>query len=169
MKKQHVLGIVWLLALSNLYAARDEWQHAPKENPYTVDHLLHKISDKTATKISFAGYVKWETFWDTRQMFEGGAGQFSIFPRAKDFDPCCKDINDHSSFNMSAIETRIRVNAIGPDVRKAHSLAAIEFDFWGNEIDLLTLSENVDSTISRIRMRLAYLKLEWEHTSMLAG
>ena len=108
--------------------------------------------------IRVSGYIKWESFADSRQVFGFRDDQDPYYPEKKDLDANCQDINAKAQFQMAAIQTRLHIDADGPNISQATSLGVMEADFFGK------------SGISNIiRMRHAYLKLMWKKVSVLGG
>lgn len=106
------------------------------------------------------GYVLHEPFWDSRQVLSLDEGMFLYAPKPALCDPLGKDINAVGQFNMAVIESKTRAKLYGPKVLNAESFGYIEVDFIGSDI-----------VTSRLRCRLAYLKLTWKDsgTFFLAG
>lgn len=107
--------------------------------------------------IKISGYVQHESFWDSRQVVGFREDHYLLYPEKKVFDAQCQDINARGQFNMVAIQTRLRVDADGPQIGGAQSAATIEADFFGRGIS------------NSVRMRHAFLKLDWDHLHLLAG
>lgn len=108
--------------------------------------------------IRVSGYIKWESYGDSRQVVGGGNDQYLLFPKKKDLDANCQDINANGQFQMVAIQSRLHIDADGPTIGRAASLGVVEADFFGKA-----------GIVNIIRMRHAYLKLMWEKISILAG
>lgn len=107
-----------------------------------------------------SGYVAYVPFWDTRQVDSIFEGLFLFAPKPVVYDPICKDINGTGQCNMVVMETRGRAKLYGPKVLGANSFGYIEADFLGTDV-----------VASRLRCRLAFLKLTWEDagTYMITG
>ncbi len=104
------------------------------------------------------GFIKYESFWDSRQVVGARNDQILLYPKKKLFDSNCQDINAKSQFEMVAIQTRLHIEADGPTIERAKSCGTVEADFFGK------------AEISNIvRMRLAYLNLAWEKIALRAG
>src|SRR5580704_15549039 len=61
-----------------------------------------------------SGYIKHETFFDSRQVVAYGDGESLLWPENKLPDACCTDINAQSQFNMVPIETVVSCRWCGP-------------------------------------------------------
>ncbi len=91
--------------------------------------------------ITLYGYVKLDASYDSSETHNGN---FAMWVRRGD------DYGD-GEFNMSARETRLGLNIIGPGAGAMQSSGVIEIDFCGSG------GENT----AEPRMRLAYLELDW--------
>ncbi len=109
--------------------------------------------------IKFKGYIRTETFWDSRQTATSREGNVPLYPKAEVLDKKDKDINSQPSFNMMTIVTRMKAVVSAPDVLGAKTSGAIEIDFLGN----------ADGTINMPRMRHAFIKLNWDKMEILTG
>ncbi len=116
-----------------------------------------KKEKKTSTK--FYGFVKNDFFVDSRQTVSAREGHFLLFPKPISEDADGNDINSHSSFNFLSIQTRVGVAISGPDVLGAKTSAKVEGDFFAQANDNINL----------LRLRHAYIKLNWENTELLMG
>jgi hypothetical protein len=110
-------------------------------------------------EIKFTGYVKTDMFYDTRQNIAVREGHFLLFPENIKKDPDGKDLNAVSQFNMLSIQSRLGVTATGPEAFGAKTTGVIEGDFFGQ----------LEANINLIRMRHAYMKLNWDKTELLIG
>ena len=108
--------------------------------------------------VKFGGYIKSEFFWDTRQVVGAAEDQILLFPEKQVLDADCNDINAQGQFNSVAIQTRMRFEIDGPQIKHATSKGVIEYDFFGKK-DIANL----------MRMRHAHLILSWKKVEMLAG
>ncbi|MFW5805537.1 MAG: hypothetical protein ACOCVX_03315 [Bacteroidales bacterium] len=105
------------------------------------------------------GYVKLDAFYDTRETVNGREGHFLLWPAPPVYDTEGNDINDKASFNMLAVQSNFGFSVTGPQVLKANTSARIEGDFFGQKNDNVNL----------VRLRHAYLKMQWNTTELLAG
>ncbi len=130
-----------------------------------MHHIAHAKEEETKLyplqsflPVRVSGYVKHESFADSRQVVGFQDDQVLLYPEKKLLDSYCQDINARGQFDMVAIQTRLRLEADGPKIGGAKSCATIEADFYGK------------AGISNIvRMRHAFLKLAWEKVSVLGG
>ncbi len=123
-------------------------------DPYALD----KFRTDLPVKAKFSGYVAHAAWWDSRQIIQFGDGYNMLYPKKRDFDPDCRDINARGQANMTMIETRQRIELFGPKILGAKSFAYIETSFFGNGI-----------VINRLRMRSAFVQLTWPDSKVLLG
>jgi hypothetical protein len=116
--------------------------------------------EKTSTyKLAVSGYVRADAIFDSRQVVEAREGFLLFYPKRPVFDKIGKDINAQPSFNQYAMISRVTLKATGPDVLGAKVQGLIEADFTG-----ASNSEN-----NSLRLRHAYISLQWTKTRLLAG
>ncbi len=116
-------------------------------------------SAPTLPNVKLSGYVKTDVFYDTRQTVSAREGHFLLFPAAGQADASGNDINAHAGFNILPIQSNLSVNATGPQIYGAQVSACLEGDFFGQS--------NVN--INLLRLRHAYVKMQWEKTEVLVG
>ncbi len=122
-----------------------------------------KAQDSTQTKkkikIDIHGFIKTDYWYDTRQVAYAREGLFTLFPKDIKNDKFGNDINAESSFNYSAITSRLNFKIKGFDAFGAKTFGFIEADFSG--------ASNL--TINTFRLRHAYLQFNWSKTELLLG
>ena len=109
--------------------------------------------------VEITGFVKNDVFYDTRQNVSAREGHFLLWPSAEMIDENGQDINARSSLNMLAIQSRLSCKITGPDALNAKTSGVIEGDFFSQANDNINL----------LRLRHAYIKLNWEKTEVLTG
>jgi len=109
--------------------------------------------------VKFSGFVKNDFFWDTRQTVAAREGHFLLWPTPVNLDENGEDINKQASFNFLAIQSRLTAKISGPDALGAKTSGLIEGDFFAQANDNINL----------LRLRHAFVKLNWEHTEVMAG
>jgi len=82
-----------------------------------------------------------------------------LYPTNENLDINGKDINANSNFNILSIQTRLNGKITGPDAFGGATSGAIEGEFFGTS----------DGDVNGFRLRHAYVKLDWENTSILIG
>ncbi len=121
---------------------------------------LDTVKDNYYKKhIEIHGFIKSDAWFDSRQVLVSREGLFALFPLDVQYDQNGKDINAQSSFNFSAISTRIGLKFKNFSAFGATASALIEADFTGAS----------NATINTLRLRHAYLKLHWERHELLMG
>lgn len=117
-----------------------------------------KFHDVYDIPVELSGYVKHESFWDSRQVVGEGFDQVLLYPEPKKLDNLCDDINGRGQFDSVPIQTRLHIDIDGPQIRNATSSAVIEGHFFGRaEI------HNIFS------LRHAYFKLDWGNVEFIGG
>lgn len=109
--------------------------------------------------VKFSGFVKNDFFWDTRQTVAAREGHFLLWPTQVNLDENGEDINKQASFNFLAIQSRLTAKITGPDALGAKTSGLIEGDFFAQA--------NINTNL--LRLRHAFVKLNWEHTEVMAG
>lgn len=125
-----------------------------------ANNLFAQETDEKKIKIEPSGFIKSDVFFDTRQNVEALEGLLLIFPKDELLDENGKDINAKSSLGIVDISTRLRGKVTGPDVLGAKLTGLVEVDWTGITGTYFT---------SRVRLRHAYTKLNWEKTEILFG
>lgn len=109
--------------------------------------------------ISFKGFVKNDFFWDSRQTVAAREGHFLLWPSAQNLDINDVDINARSNFNFLAVQSRLTGVITGPDAFGAKTSGVIEGDFFAQS----------NANINLLRLRHAFIKLNWEKTEIMTG
>ena len=112
--------------------------------------------------IKFSGFIKTDIFYDSRQSSASNGlreGHFYLYPDDVLYDDDMNDLNANPSFHILNIQTRIRGDITGPDAFGAKTSGAIEAEFFGTS----------ESDLNGFRLRHAYVKMEWQKASLLAG
>ena len=120
-------------------------------------HAQEKEESKFGIK--FSGFVKNDFFWDSRQTVAAREGHFLLWPAPVNLDEYGNDINKQASFNFLAIQSRLTAKITGPDALGAKTSALIEGDFFAQ----------ANNNINLLRLRHAFVKLNWENTEVMAG
>jgi hypothetical protein len=106
-----------------------------------------------AQSIELSGYIKAEGVYDTRQVLQVREGHLHLYPL-----PAADDTEtDNLLFN--AFQSRIAVTGAGTEALGADLSGSLEADFFG--------LSNQD--VNGLRLRHAYLKLDWGRHELLAG
>ncbi len=116
------------------------------------------IDDKPVS-IRWSGFIKNDFFFDSREVTSGREGHFLLYPRPIERDPVGSDLNAGHSLNFLAVQSRLRASVSGPDVWGAKTSAVLEGSFFGQ----------TDLHINGLRLRQAYIQLDWGHTRLTTG
>ncbi|HBL98265.1 TPA: hypothetical protein DDZ86_01315 [Candidatus Dependentiae bacterium] len=119
-----------------------------------------KLKPHKKPVITISGFVDAEHCFDTRQVYGSRDGEGFYYPREKDLVACGVDANKQGSFSMFPFNVRLLFQIEGdPVANMKRTYAFIGTDFRGT----------ADTTIELLRMREAYIVLDWERTQILAG
>lgn len=121
--------------------------------------FVSTAQDDSKFGIRFSGFVKTDMFWDSRQTVAAREGHFLLYPANEKLDADGEDINARANFNMLSIQTRLRGTITGPDALGAKTSGVIEGAFFGH----------ANGDINGFRLRHAFVKLDWDKTSLLVG
>lgn len=122
----------------------------------TVAWAQDADSDKTLT---WHGFVNPHMYLDSRQVVSGRENMMLFFPEPVVPDADGNDLNSTAALKMMSITTRLNLTVKGPDVMGARTRAFIEGDFTGS----------TDATINNLRLRHAYIDMQWQNQSLLMG
>ena len=126
--------------------------------PFLLFSLLNGFAADPSVGYQLYGFVRNDFYINSRQNFEVLDGLFSIFPKPVDINTNGKDKNAVPNAEMLSVATRLGIDFRGTPIMGAKSTAKIEFDFAG-----------ISTSYYLIRIRQAYLKLNWEKTELLVG
>jgi hypothetical protein len=118
---------------------------------------VHSQTDKIDMK--FGGYINWTAYYDSRQTVGGREGNILLFPKERITDAFGNDINSRHSFNMAVIQTRLSALITGTEFLNAGVKGFVEAEFIGNS----------DNDVNGFRLRHAYITLDWQDFTILAG
>jgi len=121
--------------------------------------IVGSISFAQDFGISFSGFVKTDIIYDSRQTVSLREGHFLLYPANEKMDLNNADVNAASNFNILSIQTRLLGKITGPDAFDAKTSGQIEAEFFGTS----------DADINGFRLRHAFVKFDWEKTSLLVG
>lgn len=110
-------------------------------------------------KVETHGFVGVTFLYDTRQNASARHNHILLYPKPAEPDANGNDINAQGSFDFDASHSRIGFFVSGPDVWGAKSSAVLEGDFLGGS----------GGRDVNIRIRLAYVKLQWSKNFLLLG
>ena len=116
-------------------------------------------SAEAQSRFSLSGFVNPHYYADSRSVIGGREDMMLFFPDTVRLDPQGRDLNDGWQANMLAITARLGLRVTGPDMLGAKTTGYIEGDFTGA----------TDATINNLRLRHAYIDMNWEHHRLLVG
>ena len=101
-------------------------------NKIVADGIIFKDFSSYNIDHEVSGYIKFESFVDSRQVLGIAADHFLLFPENKDLDANGKDKNSNSQTQLVALESRLRYDFSGPEICDVPTHAVIEGDFFSN-------------------------------------
>lgn len=110
-------------------------------------------------KFRWSGYAALDSFTDSHAVVADRDGIFLFYPAPKEFDSYGTDINDHWKYILTAVKTRLRCEAEGPDFRCLHPYMLIEGDFQGTD----------EANIGGFRLRHAMVKFSGKRDTVILG
>jgi len=115
--------------------------------------------EKKPIKVKFGGYVHSLFTYDTRQTVSAREGFILLYPKDELLDASDKDINKGGVYNMAVIQSRVNAKITGPDILGAKTNGLLEAEWIGN----------AESDVNGMRLRHAFVNLDWGNTSLLIG
>ena len=115
------------------------------------------IAQDSTTKLKIYGFIRNDFFYNSRKNEESTDGAFNFFPKPADISAGI-DKNAVPQAELLSINTRIGLDITGSDLLGAKSSAKIETDFAGT-----------GATFFILRIRQAYMKLNWSKSELLIG
>lgn len=129
---------------------------------FSVNLIAQKnsgVKEEESFGIKVKGFVKTDLMFDSRQNVTIREGHFLLYPQAEMKDPNNKDINEKTNLNMLSVQSRVTGTITGPRALGAKTSGVLEGAFFGHS----------DGDINGFRLRHAFLKLDWENSSLLIG
>lgn len=142
----------------------------PELTPPMLENIRRYLKIHKTFPVVFTGYIKYAAYYDTRQVL-GLRDDYVLFaPDRKILDPTGKDINAKGQGDMSDIESRLRATIKGPKVGNAALFGVIEADFLGfTASNLRNIYGATPEFLNIFRLRHAFMQLDWEKYSFIAG
>lgn len=119
-----------------------------------------KQQDKEKVQFRFGGRVDGYVFTDTYKGVESGGGLQYLMPARPVINPDGTDENAEGTLRFGIATTRLNVGAAYNFTEKFRSSAFVEIDFMG---------AGGANPLNLIRLRHAFLKLEWTRDELLVG
>ena len=120
---------------------------------------IFNSAEAQSFSLDWHGFVNPHYYADSRSVVGGREDMMLFFPKPILLDSLGNDINDGWQADMLAITARLGLRINGPDMLGAKASAYIEGDFTGS----------TNATINNLRLRHAYIDLNWAHHRLLAG
>lgn len=124
-----------------------------------LSNLAIYAQEESKFGIKFSGFVKNDFFFDSRQTIAAREGHFLLWPSPEYLDENGNDIYAKANFNFLAIQSRLKIAITGPDAFGAKTSGVIEGDFFAQG----------NLNINLLRLRHAFVKLNWTNIEVLAG
>lgn len=121
--------------------------------------LLGGLRAQSPFSFDFHGFVNPHYYADSRSVVGGREDMMLFYPKPIEHDSLGHDLNDGWQANMLAITARLGLRVNGPNMLGAKTTAYVEGDFTGS----------TNATIDNLRLRHAYIDMNWEHHRLLAG
>ena len=119
---------------------------------------MNGFAQKKDFKYKFYGQIRTDLFYNSRANKETVDGLFYMYPLDKLPDADGKDLNATANGSFYVLYTRLGVDLAGPKLGNAQTSAKVEVDFRGS-----------GTTFSTVRVRHAYLNLDWGKSALLMG
>lgn len=114
-------------------------------------------ADTNSPSYKLYGFVRSDFYYNSRQNVEAIDGAFHLYPKPVELSEG-KDKNAIPGAEMISVATRLGIDFKGTPILGAASSAKIECDFAG-----------VTASYYLIRLRQAYMKLNWTSSELLVG
>lgn len=109
--------------------------------------------------VSWYGFIRTDYIWDTRKSAQVREYNLNLYPLDEVLDVNRADLNKTGASNFLSVVTRLGTKVKGPNVWGAKISGTLEGDFFGN----------TEGTIGLLRLRHAYVNMDWSKTSLLMG
>lgn len=116
------------------------------------------FAQKKDFNFKFYGQIRTDFYYNSRANEETVDGLFYMYPKDKVRDEDGNDLNSTPSSNFYTLYSRLGVDVAGPKLGTAKTSAKVEIDFRGT-----------GSSYSVVRLRHAYLNLDWGKSALLLG
>lgn len=120
--------------------------------------LSAAAQQKSDFKFKLYGRVRADLFYNTRANEETVDGLFYMYPKDHSYDADGNDLNGDAQGSLYSLYTRLGLDIAGPELMGAKTSAKIEGDFRGS-----------GTSYGVIRLRQAYVNLDWGHSALLVG
>lgn len=114
--------------------------------------------DKKKLNFEFYGFVRADYYYDSRQSVISNEGLLFLYPKDEKLDVNGEDLNAQANAGLYSFVTRPGVKISGLNVFNADLTGVVEADFAG-----------YSGNGTLLRIRLAYMKFDWQKSSLLLG
>lgn len=122
-----------------------------------INAILLQAQEKKF-KVTPYGFLALDIMADTRESVTSRSGHVYLYPKRPEYDASGNDINANSKLDFKSAISRFGVKIAGPDAFGAKTSGVFEVDFAGK-----------GSTDFLVRLRHAFVKLDWEKQNLLIG
>ncbi|MCC8145828.1 MAG: hypothetical protein LIO93_05180, partial [Bacteroidales bacterium] len=119
------------------------------------------IVGQNNVEFQFSGFVRGDAIFNTRKSVAALEELFYLYPKDHLYDDAGKDLNAVSSSGFYTLATRAALDVSGLRLWDSNVSAKIEADFAG--------SGGNTGTAAIVRLRQAYIKMDWRKSSLLIG
>lgn len=123
----------------------------------TVANEGTKNADEKVVKLY--GFVRFDAYYDTYESTASRDELLYLYPKKAVFDVNGNDINKSSTLGMASFVSAFGIKVNGPEVWGAKTSSLLETDFYAT----------ADSYVQLLRLRHAYVKLDWGKFNLLIG
>lgn len=116
------------------------------------------FAQKKNFSYKFYGQIRTDLFYNSRANEETVDGLFYMYPKDKIRDDDGNDLNGTANGNFYILYSRLGIDVAGPKLGTAKTSAKVEVDLRGS-----------GSSYSTVRIRHAYLNLDWGTSALLVG
>lgn len=152
------LSLVLFCAFLTVYNSKISAQVTPAK-PTAPASTTVAAPTPQPISLTWTGYVKTDYFLDSRQTAVLREGEVFFLPAAVDPDATGKDKNAVPTYNSLSVQSRVRLNAAGPEFFGFKANAAIEAEFFGN----------AETDLNGLRLRHAYVQLTNSKVQLIFG
>ncbi|MDR3022998.1 DcaP family trimeric outer membrane transporter [Chryseobacterium sp.] len=159
--KRKIVQLLYCVALLSTVPVVAQQTSEKKSDSLESSALIKSIEKvkESPVKVSFYGFIRNDAFYDTRQNIGAGENIVPLYPRDRALDVKGVDINDAPKFHMLSVVSRAGINVKGPEVLGAKTNGILEAEFFGS----------TEAGINELRLRHAYVTLDWEKTQLGIG
>lgn len=116
------------------------------------------FAQKKNFSYKFYGQIRTDLFYNSRANEETVDGLFYMYPKDKVRDDDGNDLNGTANGSFYILYSRLGMDVAGPRLGTAKTSAKVEVDFRGS-----------GTSYSTVRIRHAYLNLDWGTSALLVG